>query len=322
LSITKPVDVLTFGEAMMSLRSHGPLRLGRDLTPSVAGAESNAAICLARLGHHVRWVGILGDDEPGALVLRTLRAEAVDVTYVKQDADAATGLILFDQPLPQTSAVTYYRTGSAGSRLTEDDLAAPLQDGARILHVTGITCAISESAAQAVAAAVGRARSMGITVCLDVNYRSRLWTTEAAAEALAPLAAKADIVIGSAHELALLKHTSGDRSADDRAVIESLLELGVAEVVTKLGANGAQVDTTEGTRLVHGHHVRVIDPVGAGDAFCAGYISARLDGEDLDGRLNRANALGATVVGTRGDWEGAPRRNDLKLFGRSGAVFR
>ena len=316
------VDVLTLGEAMMSLRSNGPLRLGRDLAASIAGAESNVAIGLARLGHRVRWVGRLGDDEPGALVLRTLMAEGVDVSAVVRDPDAATGLILFDEPLPHTRSVTYYRTGSAGSRLSEANLVAALEAGARILHVTGITCAISKSALHAVMTAVDHVRTRDVVVCLDVNYRSQLWTVDEAGAALAPLAAKADIVIGSPDELALLTEGPYDSIRSQRAAATSLLDLGVREVVTKLGADGAQVDTAEGTRVVSGHQVTVVDPVGAGDAFCAGYLSGWLDGQNLDDRLKRANALGAIVVGARGDWEAAPRRRDLQIHGLADSVIR
>ena len=91
------IDMVTFGEAMASLRGPGPLRLGGTMRLSIAGAESNVAIGLARLGHRARWVGRIGDDEMGALVVRTLRAEGVDTSSVVVDADRATGLLLFER---------------------------------------------------------------------------------------------------------------------------------------------------------------------------------------------------------------------------------
>ncbi|MBO0833880.1 MAG: sugar kinase, partial [Actinobacteria bacterium] len=114
-------EVVTFGETMAALRSAGPLRLGGSMALSVAGAESNVAIGLARLGHRVQWIGRVGGDELGALILRTLRAENVDVSGIRVDQRRPTGLVLFEQRLSDVTRVLYYRTGSAGSGLEATD---------------------------------------------------------------------------------------------------------------------------------------------------------------------------------------------------------
>lgn len=117
-------DVVLLGETMMSLRARGTWRLGADARTSIAGAEATVAIGLSRLGHAARWVGRVGADEPGELVLRTLRAEGVDTSAVARDPDAPTGLILFEQRTPDITRVLYHRAGSAGSRLDRNDVAA------------------------------------------------------------------------------------------------------------------------------------------------------------------------------------------------------
>lgn len=122
------VDLLTLGEAMVALRSTTPLRLGGTLTTSVAGAESNVAIAMARLGHHARWVGRVGDDEFGALVLRTLRAERVDVEFARVSEGRVTGLAFFDTGPGGVRRVHYRRTNSAAGALAPTDVERALQD--------------------------------------------------------------------------------------------------------------------------------------------------------------------------------------------------
>jgi len=301
--VLAPVDVLTFGEAMVAVRAEGQVRLGGAARLSIAGAESNVAIGLARLGHAVRFAGRVGADESGALVERTLRAEGVELA-LRADPDAATGLVLFEQRLPDLTRVEYHRTGSAGARLDPDDLTAALTAGAALLHVTGVTAALGPGPLAAVRRAVAHP---GLRVCLDVNHRARLWSAEAATAALTPLAARAAVVIGSPEELELVGGIPALRAAG-------------CEVVVKLGADGARALSADGEHTAPGHRVRVVDSVGAGDAFTAGYLSALLDGLDVPGRLARGNAAGAFAVATRGDWEGLPTRAELDLLGLPGGA--
>src|SRR6202035_779265 len=193
-------EVLTCGETMAVLRGPGPLRLGGSLELSVAGAESNVAIGLARLGHQAGWVGRVGADEPGELVQRTLRAEGVDVSGVTTDPSRTTGLMLGERRIGDLVRVTYYRSGSAGSRLSPADILPRIGEGVRLLHLTGITAALSDTARQCVTDAAARAREAGVAVSVDVNYRARLWTPAEARATLLPLTGQADIVFASADE--------------------------------------------------------------------------------------------------------------------------
>jgi 2-dehydro-3-deoxygluconokinase len=298
------VDVLTFGETMAVLRATtpGPLRLARSLDVALAGAESTVAIGLSRLGHRARWVGRVGDDEFGSLVTERLLAERVDVV-AHRDAAAPTGLLVREQRTADLARLVYYRAGSAGSRLRTDDLRGPLHDGARALLLSGITPALSDTALAATRHAVEHAVDHGWTVCLDVNFRSKLWTAEQASDALTPLAARATVVFGDRSELALVGGA------------ELLLGKGVREVVTKRGADGAEVVTAAGHWSAPARPTTVVDVIGAGDAFVAGYLSALLDDREPPDRLARGTAVAGVAIGTRGDWEGLPTRAELPHLG-------
>ncbi|MEU1688464.1 sugar kinase [Micromonospora sp. NPDC005707] len=304
------VDLLTFGEALVSLRSTGPLTAGGALTPHLAGAEANVAIGLARLGHRAAFAGRISDDELGTFLLRQLRAEGVDVTHVVRDPGRAAGLMFLERRTADLTRVLYQRAGSAGSALGVDDLRPALAAGARVLHLTGITPALSAGAREAAGFAAEAAARAGTLVCLDVNHRAKLWSRDAARAVLTPLAGHASVVVASADELDLV----GAPGADEETVVAGLLARGVSTVLVKLGGDGARAYTAEGRRDAAALPVTAVDTVGAGDAFTAGYLSGHLDGLDLAGRLRRAVTLGAFAVAGSGDWEGLPRRDELSLL--------
>ncbi|GIG62901.1 sugar kinase [Longispora fulva] len=307
-------DVLTFGEVMGALRADGPLRLGGPLGLSVAGAEATVAIGLARLGHDARWIGVTGADELGELVRRTLRAERVDTSGVRIDSSAPTGLFFLENRLAGLTRVAYHRAGSAGSRLTADDVLNGFADGAtRILHVTGITCALGPGPRKAVVEAVAMARAMGTTVCLDVNHRSALWSQAEAAACLRPLLPSVDVLVASDEELPVVA---------DNPNPANLLGY-VDQVVVKHGAAGATVYTRTEHTHVPARVVTAVDTTGAGDAFVAGYLSGLLDGLGVADRLQRAVTVAGFGVATVGDWQGLPTRDELPLLDHaSGSTLR
>ena len=326
-SAPQAVDLLTFGESMVSLRSAGPLSAGGSLGMHVAGAESNVAVGVARLGHSVTWAGVVGADPHGEYILRQLRAEGIGLRH-RIDAARNTGVMFLEQRTADVTRAFYYRAGSAGSTLDREDLDHALSAGARILHLTGITAALSPDARKAVEYAAERAAAEGMEVSLDVNYRSKLWSREDARAVLTPLARYASIVIASDDELGLVAAAApvgaaltgpgdADAGADaaETAMAAELLDRGVREVVVKRGAAGAGVHTADGRWEAAAVPVTSIDTVGAGDAFTAGYLSALLDGADVAGRLQRGALAGAFAVSTAGDWEGLPGRAELALLG-------
>jgi 2-dehydro-3-deoxygluconokinase len=311
-------EVVTFGESMAALRGEGPLRLGGTMHLSVAGAESNVAIGLARLGHSVRWIGRVGYDELGQLVRRTLNAEGV-ITSAITDPDRLTGLILFEPRLADVVRVHYYRSGSAGSAISGADVLDALGSGVQVLHVTGVTAALSEESAKAVHAATQHAHELGILVSFDINYRARLWTPETARQTLRGLIPAIDVVFASEPELEILAPRPG---GDATTVARQLIADGVETVVIKRGEQGAKAHTGRQIVTAPARKVRVIDVIGAGDAFVAGYLSGTLDGLDLTARLDRATAVGAFAVASQGDWEGLPTRDELHLLDAEDAAIR
>jgi 2-dehydro-3-deoxygluconokinase len=313
-------EVVTFGETMGLLAADevGPLRSGHRMVLGVAGTESNVAIGVSRLGHRVAWAGRVGADPIGQLVLRELRAEGVDVTHAITDSGSPNGFMLKVRRTTATSEVIYARRGSAGSRLCPDDVPADVIAGAKVLHVTGITPALSETARDAVWRAVEVARANGVAVSFDMNHRTALWSDAEASGVLRDLVKLADLVFGSENEAALVVGSCGAADAAQR-----LANLGPRHAVVKRGELGYTA-CIDGELLSDAAvPVPVADPVGAGDAFVAGYLASWLDGSTPAQSLQTANLAGAFVVAVPGDWEGLPTRKELSAFAnRTDAVTR
>ena len=306
--------VVTLGETMGLLRAEsiGSLAHLGSLAIGVGGSESNVAIALRRLGVDAVWVGRVGDDGLGVRVARELRAEGVEAHAIV-DESAPTGLMLKQLPAAGRTAVRYYRGGSAGSRLGPADLPPDLIEGADLLHVTGITPLLSASCLAAVHAAIDCARERGATVSFDVNHRAALGAAESAAPVLRELADRADLLFGGEEELRLV----GGAGADAAELAESLAGDG-RTVIAKLGAAGAVAVAEGRTVAAEGFAVPVVDTVGAGDAFVAGYLSAHLAGLPLEQRLRRGNACGALLCTAPGDWEASPTLRDIDRLLRGG----
>ena len=301
-------DLLTLGETMVSVRTARPMRLGGHAQLSIAGSETNVAIGLSRLGHRAAWVGAVGNDEPGRLIQRTLRAEGVDTSYLRFSDDSFTGFIAFDQPSHDITRVSYHRRGSAGSTLTPDESVAAIDaTQPRLLHVTGITPALSDTTRAATLAAVRTASAAGVQVSLDVNYRARLWSRPDAATAIRELLPYVHTVFASDDELDLLT------DAPD-AVADLLAHTTVDHVIVTAGGKGAWAHSSDGTIHRPALPVTVVDSIGAGDAFVSGYLSATLDNLSPEARLDRATTSGAFCVTALGDWESLPTRDDLHLL--------
>lgn len=309
--------VVTLGETMglFVATSPGGLAHVDGFRLGIGGAESNVAIGLARLGAPATWIGRVGADDLGELVAREIRAEGVEVRAAVDDA--ATGLMIKSSRTPTHTRVRYYRAGSAGSRLSPDDVDPAVVAAADVLHVTGITPALSDSAAAAVDRAVDLARDAGIPVSFDVNHRSALWDAERAVPVYRSLAARSTVVFAGLDEAALLVD-----GTDPAELARGIAGLGPAQVVIKLGADGchALLDGTEYD--VPAIPVRPVDTVGAGDAFVAGYLAELLAGTPPEARLAVAVRAGAFACLGPGDWESLPTRDDLRLLDGGDPVIR
>jgi 2-dehydro-3-deoxygluconokinase len=299
---------VTFGEVMglVSTQSIGTLDVAREATIGIGGAEGNVAIGAARLGASVRWTGRVGRDAVGDLVIRRLSAEGIDVRAIRDDS--FTGLMVRHRRTAQLVHVDYHRAGSAASRLRiEDDVAEGITER-DVLHLTGITAAISDSAREVCFAAVEQARAAGARISFDVNYRSKLWTADTARPVLAGLAGRSDILFAGVEEAQLLL---GTPETDAVVLAEELAGLGPDEVIIKEGALGCSALIAGERRVQQAPAVPVVDTVGAGDAFVAGYLAEWLAGGPPGLRLETATAAGSYAVSVPGDCELLPTRAEL-----------
>lgn len=302
--------ILTVGEAMgVAVSPLGqPLRTTAQLRLSTAGAESTVAIGLSRLGHHVEWIGVVGEDELGARVLRDLAGERVGLQYTRSVATAATGFMLRELATAELTRVSYYRTGSAGSLLEPADVSPAIAAGADIVHLSGITAALSPSCAATVQHAAEQAKAAGITVSFDVNHRRTLPLSAHARAAAAKILPLVDILFVGQDELWVLSDETDPLSA-----AKDLLNRGPSQVVVKRGTEPA-IALSAGGELAEcpAWPVHVVDVIGAGDSFVAGYLAAYAEGLPLADRLRWATTCAACTVGSEGDWEGLPTRSDVE----------
>ncbi len=284
--------VLTVGETMALLDpvEDGPLELGRALTLRIAGAESNFAVALARLGVDVAWASRVGDDRFGELVREALGAEGVDLRWVRTTPGAPTGAF-FKWREGGRSHNAYYRSGSAASTMTPEDVPDEALDGVELVHLTGITSALGEGPRALVVDLARRARARGALVTFDPNFRPALWSSPAEAAAV-----QAEVLAYVDWYLCGLEEGRELFGVDD-----------VAAAARAAGARDAHVRSGERAA------VDVVDEVGAGDAFAAGFALGLLEGRDRADCVRIGNVVAAGALRGTGDWETLPRREELAL---------
>ena len=306
------LEVATFGEVLGSLLATevGPLREASRFERRVAGSEVNTAIALARLGHRVGYAGVVGDDLFGAAARALFDVEGIDTTMLVTTAELATGLQLKERVLGRDPLYMYYRQGSAGAALRPEARLVEYLATARHLHATGIPLAISPSARECAFTAVETARANAVPVSFDPNLRPVLWSRrEEMIEVVNALAVRCDWVMPGIMEGEILTG-----SAEPQAVADYYLSRGVTGVVIKLGSAGALVSTAEGTWRCPAFPVDVVDTLGAGDGFAAGFISGLLDRDTPQEALQRACAVGALATTSEGDCDGMPTRAALDEY--------
>lgn len=292
-------DVLALGETMgQFVPVDGSIAHASSFSLEHAGAESNVAVGMARLGLRAAWVSRLGTDALGDRILSALAPDGVDTTLVTRDAMRPTGLFLKD-PSGLARTVTYYRSGSAASALSRSDVDRALAARPRVLHLSGITPALSASCDDAVEYALRAAREAGITTSFDVNFRPALWSnTDQAAARLAELARLSDIVFVGLDEA----ETLWSLSTPD--AVAALLQPGT-RLVVKNGGVAASAHAQGVSHTVPALAVDVVESVGAGDAFAAGWLAAFVRGLDDEMRLRCGHLLARNALLSLGD-HGAP----------------
>jgi 2-dehydro-3-deoxygluconokinase len=250
------------------------------------GAESNVAIHLAALGHPVAWASQLGADPLGDLVLQEIARNSVDTSLVVRLADAPTG-VYFKDPTPQGTAVYYYRAGSAASRMSIESVRGWTSTSTRVLHLSGITAELSPECLELMTHVVSD-RPLAATISFDVNYRPKL-ATERTPETLLALARASDLVFVGRDEAETIWNTS---TAEE---IRDLLPQ-PAHVVVKDGDVEAVSFSDAGTVRVPSPVVDVLEPVGAGDAFAAGWLSGYLSGRSAEFSLKLGHYVASRVL--------------------------
>lgn len=295
-------DLLTFGETMALFmpEDYRSIENASSLEQSFGGAESNVAIGAARLGCSVGWFGALGDDPFGRQILKRVRGEGVDVSRARLVAGAPTGM-MFRERVAGNLAVHYYRKHSAASRMTPDDLDLAYIRGCKILHVTGITPALSDSCRETLMAAVSAAKAAGARISFDPNLRLKLWTIEEARRVVLPLAEMADYYLPGWDELRLLHETD-----DFEEVKAKLSELKAISVIKGVGDSTVVLENGQAVEVPFYPVDQVVDTVGAGDAFCSGFLAGLLKGMSPVEAVRLGSINGALVVQMRGDWDALP----------------
>lgn len=292
------IDVLAVGETMAVVAplAAEALETATVFSLSTAGAESNLAQYLADWGHNVAWVSRVGHDPLGRRITQTLANNGIDVSRVEVDPGAPTG-VMFKNPGIQSTSVHYYRKNSAAASMGPEIVNALPWDGVQMLHLSGITPALSASCAAMVQELFDRAQREGVPVSFDVNFRPGLWTAETAAAPLLHFANLASYTFVGLDEAQML--WPGLRNAED---VRTLLS-GSERLIVKDGANGATEYNGQLATFVPASVIEVVEAVGAGDAFAAGYLSAVLEDAHSSGRLERGHQFAARALASTNDFQ-------------------
>lgn len=323
-------DVIAFGEVMVRLAPPHFQRLeqARALDLEIGGAELNTAAGLVRLGRSAAWVSRLPDNPLGKLVANRVREIGVSDQFVQFAPDGRCGLYFLEfGAAPRASSILYDRKDSSVARVQCGMFDWPtIFAGAKWFHVSGIAAALSPGAAEVVDEAMHAARAAGVKVCVDLNYRAKLWTRDRAAEVMSLLLPQVDVLVASEADA---EHLFGITGADFTAVAAALAErFGVGVVVgTRREAplvwrnRFAAVGYAGGKTFESAwYEVEIVDRLGAGDALAAGLIHGLIDG-DLKKGLDYGAAMGAlkhTIPGdlpwlTKDEIEAAVQGDGLRI---------
>lgn len=308
------MDVITLGETMVCLTPLHETRLEQApyLAKTIGGAETNTAIALARLGKKTGWISGLGEDPFGHFILKVVRGEGVDCARVEFSKVNPTGVMFKDMVSKKSVHVHYYRKQSAAASivLTEEHFAY-LKKAKRV-HLTGILPALSVRMQQECLSLIEWCASEGIPVSFDVNLRLKLWDVEEARSFFERIYAYLDILFLGDSEALLC---SGAESLEEAVAYFRKRLSSSAVLVVKKGEKGATA--YRGEMTFHADSVPgtvVLDTVGAGDGFNAGFLYGMLEGYSLQDCLETGNWCGAKVVSQLGDYHGAPTLQDMRAW--------
>jgi 2-dehydro-3-deoxygluconokinase len=302
-------EIITIGETMVCFTpdANAPLRYVQDYKSRIAGAESNLAIGVEKLGHTAAWISKLGKDEFGQYVCNMVRAEGVDTKGVIFSESHRTGL-MFKETSQGETKVYYYRENSAVSTMTPKDIDESYFENGKILHVTGITPVLSESCMETVIFAMELAKKHNMQISFDPNIRKKLWKTRDFTNSILDFCLKSHIVLLGLDEAEVLLHTK-----DTDEIFDYLFDKGQAKYIAiKDGDQGAFVSDKINKFFIPPYPCKCIDPIGAGDAFNAAFLVGILEEKDIEECGKMGGIAGALATETRGDIEGYPSIERIK----------
>lgn len=307
-------EIITIGEPMVVWipQQTGEFNKVKTFQKGLAGAELNVAVGVKRLEHDVCYISKLGNDVYGKYILEEMKKEEIDTSAIIFDSDHLTGSYFKTKVTKGNPEVFYLRKNSAASFLNENDLSEHFFEKGKILHLTGIAAGISKDCLNACKKAKEIAKKHGMAISFDPNIRLALWNSqEEMKNILNDLAKDCDFFFPGIEEGKIL---SGKDTCEE--IADFYLKTGVKNVIIKDGGNGA-IYKCRGGKLekIKGFQVdRIVDTVGAGDAFAAGVLTGILEGLTMQESIRRGNAMGAIMVTETGDNDAMPKRETLQEF--------
>lgn len=290
MSSNPTFDVVALGEAMVEFNQSDP-HSPRQFLQGFGGDTSNAIVAAARQGARTAYLTRLGDDAFGEMLLALWRSESVSTDGVAIDAGLSTGLYFVTHG-PRGHAFSYARAGSAASRMQPSQVPQSLIRQSRFLHVSGISQAISESATDAVFAAIDGARAAQVQVAYDPNVRLRLWPAARAKAIITRTLPLCDWFLPSLEDVQWLSGLS-----EPQAVLDWCHEQGALQVVLKMGGQGVWLSIKGGLRRHWpAHAVTVVDATGAGDCFDGAFLARMAQGDEVTQAIAYANAAAALTT--------------------------
>lgn len=306
-------ELITLGEAMIVFiaENEGDFTDIENFSKGIAGAELNVSMGLSRLGHKVSYITRLGKDVFGNYIENVINKEGILSDSISRDCNYSTGFYFKTKVKDGDPEVHYFRKNSAATQITSKDIEETDFSGAKILHITGITAALSQNTLDAVYTAIDKARENNMLITFDPNIRVQLWKSkECMIEVLNDIASKCDVILPGIKEGNIL---TGKETKEE--IANFYLNNGAKAVIIKNGASGAYLKTLQEEKIVPGFKVKeVVDTVGAGDGFATGVLSGLLAGESYENALVKGNAIGALMVTSKEDNSILPTQEELEAF--------
>ncbi|MDK2828469.1 MAG: 2-dehydro-3-deoxygluconokinase [Clostridium butyricum] len=303
------MDVITIGDAMVAMcpKEKGPILFCNTFERKIGGAELNVAIGCARLGLKSGWISRLGQDDFGKHILKTVRGEGIDTSQIELVEGYQTSVYFREVMANGDSRSFYYREKSPTSTMTAESLDENYFRNSKVLHITGVFPSINDNNKEILLKAVELAKKNNLLISFDPNIRLKMWTKSQAREFINKFLSEVDILLVGDEEISILIDEE-----DTNEAIKKFHDMGIDKVVVKRGAKGAI--GSDGSNIYDVAAIKpkaLIDTVGAGDGFAAGFLSAYLKGDSFEESIEFANAVGSLVVGIEGDNEGLPYYEDI-----------